>query len=72
MPAEVSSTLLNVFLILLFVWFIVLVISLITLLKRTDILFPIKIFWAAIIFFAPVVGLIFYLLSGAKKNKRLK
>jgi len=72
MPAEVSSTLLNVFLILLFVWFIVLVISLITLLNETDILFPIKIFWAAIIFFAPVVGLIFYLLSGAKKNKRLK
>lgn len=51
------------------IWFIILVISLVTLIKRSDILFPVKIFWAAVIFFAPVIGLIIYLFAGPARRR---
>jgi len=50
------------------IWFIVLVISLVTLWNRRDIILPKRIFWMAVILFAPVVGLILYLFVGAKKR----
>ena len=65
-----TSTLLNIFVILFLVWLVVLIIAVYTLFRRRDILLPVKAFWAAVLFFAPVVGLIFYLIYGAKKNNR--
>ena len=65
-----SSALLNIFLIAIIIWFIVLIIAIITLTKRKDIVTPAKAFWSAVIFFAPVVGLIFYLMYGFKNKRR--
>jgi uncharacterized membrane protein YhaH (DUF805 family) len=65
-----TSTLLNIFVILFLIWLVVLIIAIYTLFRRRDILLPIKAFWAAVLFFAPVVGLIFYLIYGAKRNHR--
>jgi hypothetical protein len=44
---------------------------LVTLFKRKETVLPVKIFWAAIIFIAPVIGLIFYLIYGLPKRKKL-
>lgn len=68
---SLSSTLLNTFLILIILWFIILVIAIISLAKRKDMLMPVKIFWSAVLFIAPVVGLIFYLLYGTRRNRGL-
>lgn len=69
MLSDISSALTIIILTAIIIWFIVLVISLITLLKRSDLLFPVKIFWAAVIFFAPVVGLLIYLMAGPKRKR---
>lgn len=53
------------------IWFVTLIIVIITLTKRTDILTPVKIFWGFIIFIAPVLGLIIYLVYGLKRKKKL-
>jgi hypothetical protein len=58
----------QVLLALLAIWLIVLVISLLSLWKSRDMLLPFRLFWMAVILFAPVVGLIFYLLFGIKKR----
>ncbi|MCJ8208891.1 PLDc N-terminal domain-containing protein [Mucilaginibacter sp. RS28] len=65
-----SATLINIFIGIVILWLIVLVISLISLSRRKDMLKPIKVIWAAAIFFAPVVGLIFYLIYGTRNNRR--
>jgi len=62
------SIIVNTFLILVVIWFVVLIISLFTLSRGRDIAIPAKIFWSAIIFFAPVIGLIFYLIYGYRKR----
>jgi hypothetical protein len=61
---------LSFFLILGAAWLIVLVVVLITLYKRRDMELPVKIFWGLVIFFAPLIGLILYLIFGAGKRKR--
>lgn len=66
---NLSSTLLNTFIILVIVWLIVLIIAIITLTKRKDIIMPIKAFWGMVLFMAPVVGLIFYLIYGFRKKR---
>lgn len=71
MLLDFFSALLSGYLILVGLWLITLVIVLITLFKRKDILMPVKILWAVIIFIAPVIGLIFYLLKGLPKKKKL-
>ena len=58
----------SVLLILLGVWLIVLIIALVSLWKRRDIMMPVRIFWMLVIFIAPVLGLVFYLLFGTKKR----
>jgi ABC-type transport system involved in multi-copper enzyme maturation permease subunit len=58
----------SVLLILLGVWLIVLIIALVSLWKRRDIIMPVRIFWMLVIFIAPVLGLVFYLLFGTKKR----
>jgi len=63
-----ASIIVNAFFIIIVTWFIVLVISVFTLSRRRDISIPAKIFWSAIIFLAPVVGLIFYLIYGYRKR----
>lgn len=65
-----TSTLLNIFIALFLLWLVVLIISIYTLFRRRDILLPVKAFWAAVLFLAPVVGLIFYLIYGVRKNTR--
>jgi predicted membrane metal-binding protein len=67
---DTTSTLLNIFIILFLIWLVVLIIAIYTLFRRKDMPLPIKAFWAAVLFFAPVVGLIFYLIYGAKRNNR--
>lgn len=63
-----SSALSNIILIAISVWFIALIVAIITLIKRRNITKIEKVFWAAIIFFAPVVGLLFYLLVSFRKK----
>jgi hypothetical protein len=62
------SIIVNAFLVIVIIWFVVLIISLFTLSRRRDITIPVKIFWSAVIFFAPVAGLIFYLIYGYGKK----
>lgn len=69
MLLDFFSTLLSGYLILVGLWLIVLIIVFVTLFNRKDILIPVKIFWACIIFVAPVIGLIIYLLEGLPKRK---
>lgn len=71
MLLDFFSALLSGYLVLVGLWAITLVIVLITLFRRKDIAQPTKIFWAVIIFIAPVLGLIFYLIVGLPKRKKL-
>lgn len=64
-----TSTLLNIFIVLILVWLVVLVFSIISLTRRKDMIVPVKVFWGAVLFMAPVVGLIFYLIYGTRRNK---
>jgi len=52
------------------IWLLVLIISLLTLSRRKDMFFMIKVFWAIVIFFAPVIGLVFYIIFGSKTTNR--
>ena len=63
-----SSVLFNVFLMVLLVWVVVLTVVLITLSKRKDVALPIKLFWSAVIVFAPFAGLLVYLIYGPKNR----
>jgi hypothetical protein len=65
------SALLSGYLILVGIWLLTIIIVFVTLFKRKDIPMPVKIFWAIIIFVAPVIGLIIYLLVGLQKRKKL-
>jgi hypothetical protein len=65
---HLTSIIANAFFILVMIWFVILIISLFTLSRRRDISIPVKIFWSAVIFFAPVAGLIFYLIYGYRKK----
>ncbi len=58
----------SVLLILLGVWLLVLIIALVSLWKRHDTIMPVRIFWMLVIFVAPVIGLVFYLVFGTKKR----
>ena len=71
MMLDFFSALLSGYLIIIAIWIITIIIVLITLFKRNDILFPVKIFWGAIIFIAPLLGLIIYLIAGLPKRKKL-
>ncbi|MDB5222257.1 MAG: hypothetical protein JWN83_924 [Chitinophagaceae bacterium] len=71
MLLDFFSVLLKGYLILVAIWLVTIIIVAITLFKRKDIPLPVKILWAAIIFIAPVIGLIFYLILGLPKRKKL-
>ena len=65
------SALLSGYLILVGLWLLTLIIVFVTLFNRKDIAMPVKIFWAIIIFVAPVIGLIIYLLIGLQRRKKM-
>ena len=65
------SVLLSGYLILVGLWLLTIIIVFVTLFKRKDIPMPVKIFWGIIIFVAPVIGLIIYLIIGLQKTKKL-
>ena len=65
------STLVSGYLALVIIWLVTLLIVLVTLFRRRDILLPVKLFWAVVIFIAPLIGLIFYLIFGLPKRKKL-
>ena len=65
------SALLSGYLILVGLWLVTLLIVFVTLFKRKDIAVPVKILWAIVIFVAPVIGLVIYLLTGLPKRKKL-
>lgn len=71
MLLDFFSALVSGYLILVGLWLITIIIVLVTLFKRKDTVLPVKIFWTAIIFIAPVIGLIFYLVLGLPKRKKL-
>ena len=71
MLLDFFSSLVSGYLILVGIWLITLIIVLVTLFRRKDIASLIKIMWALIIFIAPVIGLIFYLMLGLHKRKKL-
>jgi len=64
-----DSFLAKVLFAIIIVWFIIFVVCLVTLSRRKDLSLPEKIFWAVVIFFAPVIGLIFYLVFGSKRKR---
>jgi len=73
MLISISAVLLYIIVGLALVWLIVLIIAIVTLSRRQDMATPVKIFWAAVIFFAPVAGLILYFVFGfRKKDHRIK
>ena len=65
------TSLLSGYLIVVAIWFITLIIVLVRLFTRKDTSLPEKIIWGVIIFIAPVIGLIFYLIIGLPKGKKL-
>ena len=65
------TSLLSGYLIVVAIWFITLIIVLARLFTRKDTSLPEKIIWGIIIFIAPVIGLIFYLIIGIPKGKNL-
>lgn len=65
------SALVSGYLILVTLWLLTIIIVFVTLFKREDIPMSVKIFWAIIIFVAPVIGLIVYLIVGLQKKKLL-
>ena len=71
MLLDFFSALASGYLILVGLWLITIIIVLVTLFKRKDILLPVKIFWAVVIFIAPVIGLVLYLIKGLPKRKKL-
>jgi hypothetical protein len=71
MLLDFFSALVSGYLIIVGIWLITLIIVLITLFKREDIPSPVKIFWAAIIFLFPALGLIVYLMFGLRRRKKL-
>lgn len=71
MLLDFFTALLKGYLALVIIWVVTIIIVLVTLFRRKDILLPVKIFWAVIIFIAPVLGLIFYLVLGLPKRKKL-
>ena len=64
------SALVSGYLILVALWLLTIIIVFVTLFKRKDIPMPVKIVWAIIIFVAPVIGLIVYLIVGLQKRKK--
>jgi Phospholipase_D-nuclease N-terminal len=67
-----GSILVSAAIIAMIIWLIVFIVCLLSVSRRRDISLPEKIFWGAIIFFAPVLGLIFYLVFGFKKMRTTK
>lgn len=65
------SALVSGYLIIVGLWLLTIIIVFVTLFKRKDIPMPVKIVWAIIIFVAPVIGLIVYLIVGLQKRKKL-
>jgi len=63
-----SSVVFNIFIIVLLVWVVVLAVVLISLSRRKDILMPVRLFWSAVIVFAPFAGLLVYFIYGPKKR----
>jgi predicted neutral ceramidase superfamily lipid hydrolase len=66
-----DSFLAKVLFAIIIIWFIIFVVCLVTLSRRKDLSLPEKVFWAVVIFFAPVIGLMFYLVF-ASKRRRIK
>jgi len=64
-----DSVLMKALFVIIVIWFIIFIVCLVTLSRRKDISIPEKIFWSVIIFFAPVIGLIFYMVFGFKKRR---
>jgi hypothetical protein len=71
MYIDFFSTLLKGYLVLVIIWLVTLIIILVTLFKRTDIGLPVKFFWGIVIFIAPLIGLIFYLIFGLPRRKKV-
>ena len=64
------SALVSGYLIIVALWLLTIIIVFVTLFKRKDIPMPVKIVWAIIIFVAPVIGLIVYIIVGLQKRKK--
>jgi hypothetical protein len=71
MYLDILSGILQGYLALVIIWLITLVIVLIVLFRRKDTSPVYKLFWAVVIFIAPVIGLIFYLIFGLRKRQKL-
>jgi FtsH-binding integral membrane protein len=69
---DFTSAAIWVVILLVIIWLVVLATSIYGLVKRNDISFPVKIFWALVISLAPVVGLIIYVLVGRKARRGME
>ena len=64
------SALVSGYLIIVALWLLTIIIVFVTLFKRKDIPMPVKMVWAIIIFVAPVIGLIVYIIVGLQIRKK--
>jgi hypothetical protein len=53
-----------------FLWLIILIVSIASLFKRKDMAMPMRIIWLIVILMFPVVGLIVYLVIGGRSRNR--
>lgn len=65
------SGILLIYLIVVLVWLLVASFTLISILKRKDMMLPVKILWSAVVVIVPVVGLIIYLIYNYNKENRV-
>ena len=64
------SDILVIYLIVVLIWLVVASFTLISIIKKKEMLLPLKIFWCALIIAAPVLGLIIYLIYNYNKENR--
>jgi hypothetical protein len=65
------SKVLFIYLLVILIWLVVAIFALISIVKRTDITMPMKIFWCIVIVMAPVLGLVIYLVYNHHQEKRV-
>lgn len=65
------SDILLIYLIVVLIWLVVASFTLISIMKRKDMAFILKIFWSAVIVLAPVLGLVAYLVYNYNRENKI-
>jgi hypothetical protein len=65
------SNVLIIYLGVVLIWLVVAIFALMSILKRKDMTMPLKVVWCAVIVFAPLIGLVIYLIYNYNKEKQV-